>query len=289
MPSETDVAEWKIEEVKELEKFIDDRKVVGIVDIESLPSKQLQEIRKKLRGKADIRITKSILLKLAIENLKRPELKKLEEHIEGPCGILVSDEDPFILYKFLKKNRSRALAKPGSIAQNDIIVPAGETDMPAGPALAELKMAKIDVKLDKGKIAIASDCHVAKKGDVITLQLASALAKLNITPMEIGLKIIAVVEKGLVYMPDVLDIDEEKFMADLTGAYRNALNLSVNAGYPTKDSIKIMIQTAYRNSRNLAVNAGITTKETIGLILAKATGQAGALAEALKAKGFSEV
>jgi len=161
--------------------------------------------------------------------------------------------------------------------------------MPAGPALAELKMAKIDVKLDKGKIAIASDCHVAKKGDVITLQLASALAKLNITPMEIGLKIIAVVEKGLVYMPDVLDIDEEKFMADLTGAYRNALNLSVNAGYPTKDSIKIMIQTAYRNSRNLAVNAGITTKETIGLILAKATGQAGALAEALKAKGFSEV
>jgi large subunit ribosomal protein L10 len=161
--------------------------------------------------------------------------------------------------------------------------------MPAGPVLSELKMAKIDVKLDKGKIIIASDSHVAKKGDIITQQLAGALAKLGITPVEIGLKITAILEKDIIYKPDVLDIDEEKFMADLVGAYRNALNLSVNAGYPNRDSIKIMIQMAYRNAKNLAVNAEIVTKETVGSILAKANGQAGALASVLKSKGFSEV
>ena len=289
MPNETEVAEWKITEVKELEKFIDDKKVVGIVDIESLPSKQLQEIRKKLRGKADIKISKSILIKLAIENLKRADLKKLEEYMDGPTGIIVSDEDPFLLYKFLKKNRSKALAKAGMIAPADIIVPAGDTDMPAGPVLSELKVAKIDVKLYKGKIVIASDSHVAKKGEVITRQLAGALAKLGITPVEIGLKITAILEKGIIYKPDVLDVDEEKFMQDLVGAYRNALNLSVNSGYPNKDSIKIMIQKAYRNAKNLAVNADILTKDTVGSILAKASSQASALAGVLKTKGFSEV
>ncbi len=286
---QNEVAEWKIEEVKDLEKFIDQKKVVGIVDIESLPSRQLQEIRKKLRGKADIKVSKSILIKLAIENLKRDDLKKLEEYMEGPAGIIVSNEDPFLLYKFLKKNRSKALAKAGMTAPMDIIVPAGDTDMPAGPVLSELKIAKIDVKLDKGKIVISSDSLVAKKGETITLQAASALAKLGITPVEIGLKITAIVEKGIVYKPDVLDIDEEKFLSDLAGAYVSALNLSVNAGYANSASIRIMIQNAYRKARNLAINADILNKETVGSILAKATGRANALAEALKSKGFSEV
>ena len=289
MPNEREVAGWKIAEVKELEQFIDDKKVVGILDLENLPSKQLQEIRKKLRGKADIRISKSILIQKAIENLKRKDLKKLESYMDGPAGIIVSDEDPFMLYRFLKKNRSKALAKPGMIAPNDIIVPAGGTDIPAGPALAEFKIAKIDVKLNKGKIEIAHDSLVAKKGEPITPQVSSALAKLGITPIEIGLKINAIIEKGLVYTPEVLDIDEEKFMAKLVGAYHSALNLSVNAGYPNKESIKIMIQKAYSNAMNLAVNAEIPTKGSIGMILAKATGRAGALAELLKTKGFSEV
>ncbi len=117
---QNEVAEWKIEEVKDLEKFIDQKKVVGIVDIESLPSRQLQEIRKKLRGKADIKVSKSILIKLAIENLKRDDLKKLEEYMEGPAGIIVSNEDPFLLYKFLKKNRSKALAKALTVSESEL-------------------------------------------------------------------------------------------------------------------------------------------------------------------------
>jgi large subunit ribosomal protein L10 len=284
-----EVAQWKLDEVKDVEKFINGKKVIGIVDIESLPSRQFQEIRKKLRGRADIKISKSILIRRAIENLKNPELKKLEEYMTGPCGILVSDEDPFLLYKFLKKNRSKALAKAGMIAPFDLIIPAGETDLPAGPALSELKIAKVDVKIDKGKIAVAKDSLVAKKGETINQQTANALAKLGITPMEIGLKITAILDRNVVYTPDVLDIDEAKFMSELVGGYHNALNLSVSAGYPTAESIKIMIQNACRNAKNLAVNAGILTKETVGNILAKASAQAGSLADILKAKGFSEV
>jgi Ribosomal protein L10. len=43
--------EWKIKEVEDLKNAIRDHKVVGLVGMEDLPSKQLQEVRNRLRGK----------------------------------------------------------------------------------------------------------------------------------------------------------------------------------------------------------------------------------------------
>ena len=45
------VAEWKKEEVKELKDIIDAYDVIGLVDLENIPAKQLQEMRKSLRIK----------------------------------------------------------------------------------------------------------------------------------------------------------------------------------------------------------------------------------------------
>ena len=46
------VAEWKKEEVTELKGIIDQYDVVGIVDLMNIPAKQLQEMRKTLKGNA---------------------------------------------------------------------------------------------------------------------------------------------------------------------------------------------------------------------------------------------
>jgi large subunit ribosomal protein L10 len=285
--AEKRVADWKKKEVEELKELMKGKNTVGIVDVSSLPSAQFQEIRKKLRGKADLRIAKSILITRAIEELGDSKLKALEGCIKGPSGLLVSDENPFLLYKFIVQNRSKAAAKAGMVAKDDIVVPAGETEMPAGPALAELKQAGIDVKIDKGKIAISKDSTVAKKGAVITPAVANALSKVGIMPMEIGLKVSGIYEKGIIYGPDVLYIDEVKFMSDLKGAFMSALNLSVFAGYTNSVSIKYMIQKAYRNARGVAMETNFMTQETVGPILGKANNQANALAGLLKTKGFA--
>ena len=50
------VAEWKKEEVNELKGIIDQHDVIGIVDLINITAKQLQEMRKNLKGKAVIRI-----------------------------------------------------------------------------------------------------------------------------------------------------------------------------------------------------------------------------------------
>ena len=39
------VAEWKKEEVKELKEIVDQYDVIGLVDLENIPAKQLQEMR----------------------------------------------------------------------------------------------------------------------------------------------------------------------------------------------------------------------------------------------------
>ena len=62
------VAEWKKEEVKELKDLINKYDVVGLVDLENIPAKQLQEMRKSLLGKAVIRMSKINLINLALED-----------------------------------------------------------------------------------------------------------------------------------------------------------------------------------------------------------------------------
>jgi large subunit ribosomal protein L10 len=285
--SKNTIPQWKIEKVEEIAEFLGKYPVIGIISLEGLPSSQFQEIRKKLRGKAEIRISKNVLIEKAIEKLGNENLKKITEYVEGPCGIIASHEDPFRLAIFLKRNRSKTFAKPGSTAAKDIVVSAGETDMPAGPALAELKAVKIEVRLDKGKIVVAKDSLVAKPGDVISAQLASALSRLGVKPVEIGLNVLVFYDNGKVYTASMLDFDEMKFLEEIQAGYINALNLSVDAGYPNSISIMYLLQNAYRNALNLALDANIFTEQTTGQILAKAEANVAALSNILKEKGFN--
>lgn len=269
------VQQWKLDEVERIRRMVKGKRVVGVFSLSGMPSSQLQEIRKKLRGKAELTVTKTLLIKKALENAS--ELKELDAHVQKECGLIVSDEEPFKLYKIIKNNKSRTTAKPGAIAPYDIIVPAGETDMPAGPALAELKAVKIEVKLDKGKIVVSKDSLVAKKGEVISNSLSSALAKLGLKPMEIRLKIDALCEKGVLYPASVLDIDEEKLLEDLAAAHAGALSLAVAAAYLTKTVMPLLLNKAHANAFRLATNAEILNPETITLIIGKAFAQANAI------------
>lgn len=280
------VAEWKKREVEEVKKLVSGKKVVGIINIHTLPSSQFQEIKKKLRGKADIKITRSNFIKRAFTDVDKG-LEKLSNYIQGPSGIIVSKENPFSLYKFMKQSRSKTFAKPGMIAEEDIIVPAGETDLIPGPDLSQLKMVGLKVRIDKGKIVISEDSLAVKKGEKVSTDMASALSKLGITPREIGIEVNALLEEGMIYTPDVLDIDEEVFMQKLQNCYQNALNLSVNACYFNKVSLKFLLQKAYRNAINLAMEANIITKETIEEILKKASLNAQTLKSVLASKGYT--
>jgi len=77
------VPERKKTEVKKLVNALERCKTMGIVDMTNLPSKQLQTIRGKLRGKAEILMSKKRLIKLAFQASKNKDVAKLADNLKG--------------------------------------------------------------------------------------------------------------------------------------------------------------------------------------------------------------
>ncbi len=270
------VAPWKYKEVEELGQLMKKYPIVGIASIESLPAAQFQEIKAKVKDHAIIRVARKRLIKRAIEE-HRPELKGLEDYMEGPIALVFSDMNAFKLYNTIKKMKSRAPIKAGQVAPNDIIVPAGDTGLPPGPALGDLKAAGINARIEGSTIKVVKDSLVAREGEVVSETVANALNKLGIKPVEIFLRIKAVYEDGTIFTPEVLDISEEETLTKIQTAYQRAFNLAVNAAYPTPAVMDVLISKAFSNARNLAVEIAFPAKQVIGDILAKAHMQANAL------------
>ncbi len=286
------VAPWKFEEVKTLKGLIKSKPVVALVDMMDVPAPQLQEIRDKIRDKVKLRMSRNTLIERAIkeaaQELNNPKLAELADYIERGAAILVTDMNPFKLYKMLEENKSPAPVKAGQIAPCDIKVEKGPTGIPPGPFLSELKRAGIPAAIEKGKIAIKEDKVVVKKGEVVSQDVANVLNKLGIKPVKVGLNILAVYEDGIIYTPETLKVDEEKILSDIQQAYQHAMNLAFNIAYPAKEVLPLLIQKAFINAKAVAVEACYVTKDTAADVLGKAYAQALALASKLPDEALDE-
>ncbi|MFW5902638.1 MAG: 50S ribosomal protein L10 [archaeon] len=279
------VPEWKKEHVKEIKKMAE-KPVVGIISLKGLPSKQFQEIKKELRGEADIKVSRRTLIKMAFEKANKKGIEKLEEYLEGPCGIIASEKNPFKLYKSLEDKKSKAKAKPGKKAEKEVIVPKGPTGLQPGPILSNLQQAGLSAQIKEGDIFIGKKTTLLEPGQEITTEIASALNTLDIKPLEIGIKPVAILEDDTIFTPEQLHIDIDKIRQDITNSHQKAMNLAVEANYFTKESTEIMISKASQEAINLAIEAGIYTKETIEQQVSKTNAEAQGLLAELKKEGY---
>jgi large subunit ribosomal protein L10 len=256
MPTKLQKAEF----VKRIKEALGKYPVVAVATLQSLPSRQYNAIKKKLRGKAEIIVARSTLFKRAIDE-GRKEVADLEKHFTGSTALLFTNQDPFQLAKTLKGSRSKTAAKPGQIAPADLVVPAGETNLPPGPVLTELKQAGLVAKIAGGKVVIDRDATVAKKGEPISANAAKVLAKLGIEPIEVGLKLMAAFDKGIIYSGEALDVDETAFIEKLTLAHTYAVNLAVQAEIYNATSMPLLITKAAREARAVEAATGAKPEE----------------------------
>jgi large subunit ribosomal protein L10 len=212
-----------------------------------MPSKQLQEIRKMLRGKAKIRMIKKSILKFAMEKVNKEGIGKLESNMPTQPAIATTDMGAFKFYALTDGMRFKTFAKDGDIAIEDVWVSAGPTDLMAGPVISELQQAGVPASIDSGKIKIRKDVCVVKKGEEIPAAKANILRKLKIEPMEVTLNVVAIYDNGEVYTKDALELTRT-FPAMLVTGFQNAMNLSVFISFPTKDNIKNLIGKAARSA-----------------------------------------
>jgi len=266
--------------VEKLVQEFGQSQVVGIVNIHGIPAAQFQKMRRALRGKVNLRVAKSNLLAIALDQaaVQKAGLDKLKDALAGQSAVVTANINPFRLFKEMESTKTKAPAKGGEVAPDDIWIREGETPFKPGPVVGDLQKAGIPAAIEKGKVVIKKEKLLVPKGEKIPRLTAQALTRLEIFPMTVGLDLRGAFEGGMIYGRDVLAIDEAKIIADFQTAGLRAINFSVNIGYPTKATIGPMLGKAHADALNLAVNAGIMTKESLPLILAKAKASMLALA-----------
>ncbi|HMF34004.1 MAG TPA: 50S ribosomal protein L10 [Candidatus Lokiarchaeia archaeon] len=249
MALQREVSAKKKAEFAFLKDQIESAKVIGLVRMNKIGAKTIQEIRRQLRGKVVMRLSKKRIQARALRESSRPKLDDLANQIEGSSAMVFTDMDPMELQQVLMKNKVKAPARAGDVSPIDILVPAGNTGLPPGPIISELnETLKLQTKIQSGTVWIKDDAVTHKKGDVIDLKQSLLLARLGIEPIEIMLDFYAAWQDGEIIPRVILQLDVEAKKREYIEAQSKALSVAVALGILTEDTVKPMIQKAYNEA-----------------------------------------
>jgi large subunit ribosomal protein L10 len=276
----------KQEFIKNLSFIITQYKVVSLSRLYKVRASQIMGLRKDLRDKIKIISVKNKLAVLALKNLKFQGIELFLNQLEGQNALILSNIDPFKLYLLLEKNKINLPARTGDIADEDILIPSGNTGLPPGPVLSEFKESKIPTRIDAGSIWVSKDTIVVKKGEVISSKLASLLSRLGLKPIRAGLAIYMALYDGLLLEEKDIQIDLEQDKCMIQEAYLNARTLSIEVTYPTVETVPHLIFKAATAGRSLALTAGLPVKEVIFELLVKNNSDAVKIYNLVKAKEY---
>jgi large subunit ribosomal protein L10 len=241
---------WKAAKREEIVKVAKQYPVVAVATLDKLPANILSVLRKRLHGEGQIIVAKTRVVQKAIAEAGVKNVD-LDAKVANSVALIFTKKNPFELFSFVKKNKGEAFAKEGDVADNDILVQAGDTGLPPGPALSTLKAAGLEVKMMGPTISISKDKIVTKKGEEVKKEVADVLSKLNIKPMKVGMKIIGVFDgnEKYYYSSSALDVDEEELFEKFVLAYQQAFNLAVNAEYYNDTTMEVIVMKAAREAK----------------------------------------
>jgi large subunit ribosomal protein L10 len=258
--TQREIPQAKLKAVEELKSFIEGKRTILLASIKNIPGSQFQEISKKLRGKAVVKVPKKNLMLRALDASNKEEIKGLKEQIENSVAILFSDLDSFELAADLSKNTSPAKAKPGQESPEDILIEEGPTELLPGPAITELGSVGLEVQIEKGKIHIRKSKVIVKKGEKISQNAADVMNKLDIKPFKIGFIPLAAFDNKDNKLYLEIKIDSEGTLAELKSLFGKALALAVEVNYANKDTITFMLAKA--NAHEKALSNLMDTEES---------------------------
>ncbi|MBO3768953.1 MAG: 50S ribosomal protein L10 [Thermoproteota archaeon] len=253
----------------EILSFLESYRTVMLVNTYKLKASTVNEARRRLRGKAILKHVKTTLLQKAAERVSSKELKDFIKKYgsRGSIMLVLSNEEPYELQQELRKYSVRLPLSAGDVVDREIVVPAGNTGLPAGPVISSLNEVGLPTRIETGSIWITKDTVVARPGDVITPQLAAVLSKLNIRPVEAYVKAYAALCDGIVYTEEILSITAEDIRSNMTKSVENALKIALTTMFPTPESIDIMLREAFSKAVALGVKAEYYDENTIKIML----------------------
>jgi large subunit ribosomal protein L10 len=265
----------KTEQVKKVIADMKKFKTVALLDLRKLPDALLQSLRQKVRQKGG---HVYVLKKPVISRVLAAD-KKLAARVgecDKPVALILTDQSPYELNSFFKEHRKKRAAKIGDIAVADIVIPEGDTDLPPGPALSELKAGGVNVQIKAGKIIVSKESTIAKGGEKLTEPKVKALQSLGVQPFEIMASLVFGFDGEYIYSKELLDLGDT-VNADMAAGLSQAMNLSLNTGYPTEQNINLLLGDAVKQAMNVSLNANVYSSSSIEQLLSSAMRQGTAL------------
>lgn len=231
---------------------------VVIVNVDNVGSNQMQKVRLALRGKGVLLMGKNTIIRKFIRERmeENPKLEALLPFVFGNIGFVFTNNDLREVRNIIISHKVPAGAKTGSIAPNDVHVPAGPTGLDPGQTNF-FQALNIATKIVKGSIEIINPVHLIKVNDKVTASHVALLNKLNIQPFFFGFKVTDIYEDGIIYSASILDMTSEVLTEKFLAGVSKLTAISLAIGFPTKVSLPHLIGNAYKKLLAIALEADI--------------------------------
>lgn len=231
-----------------------------ILNIHKVQSTQLKDIVAQLPSSFKLLFAKNKIMKKILSELDPKKYKNLIDSIKGNVLIAFFDGmNPREVLDVSSKFQRKALAVAGDTARADVVIPAGPTGL-APEVINIFQAARMNTKINKGKIDVVSEHKLISAGEVVGISEANLLSMLNIMPFEFGMEIVSVFENGEMYSKNILLIDETVISGCISGAVASIAALSLGSGFPTEASVPYEINNALTELRKLSLGMGISLK-----------------------------
>jgi len=191
---------------------------------------------------------------------QNPEVEHLLPHLYGNIGFVFTNEDLNEIRTLVTSLKVGAPAKAGTVAPNDVVVPAGLTGLEPTQT-SFLQALNIGTKISKGQIEILAPATLIHAGEKVGQSEATLLAKLNIRPFSYGLVPRVVYDHGLVYESKVLDMTLADVSTVVAKGVSNIAALGLQIGYPTAASVPHSIMNGFKNLVSIALGTEYSFKE----------------------------
>jgi hypothetical protein len=125
---------------------------------------------------------------------------------------------------------------------------------------------------------VAKESTVAKAGEKLVEAKVKALKTLNVMPFEVMANMIFGFDGQYVYSRELLDMGQT-INADLVSSLSQAMNVSLNAGYPNGQNIDVLLGQALRQAMNVSLNGNLYSSSSMEQLLVSAIRQGSALSK----------
>jgi len=233
-----------------------------IVTCDNIGSKLMQSIRLSLRPfGAKVLMGKNTLIRKAIRNKieEHPEWEQILNEIHHNCGLILTKASLTDLRAKLMENTVPAIAKTGSIAPDDVLLPKQVT------ALEPTKtsfFAALDIatKITRGCVEILNDVKLCERGKKVGSSEAALLQMLDIKPFTYGLKITSCWD-GSIFDPQYLDFTEKDLFRSIAVGIGNVAAFSLGLKYPTLPAFPHVVINGFKNLVCICLETGYSFKQ----------------------------